>query len=423
MVASAGARLAEKAGADNTLGIDTRSVHTAAAKSRYRYELRRGVQGLLFRAGEAPKDQHRTCFCGRGIRDGQHGISVMRAAGGGRARYRGLTSCGDVWACPACASKIAGERRRELEHAMVAAHGRGLHAYLLTLTFPHDLGMSLDTMSGAFAKALQGFKNSRTYKGFMARHERLGQVRALEVKHGGNGWHPHVHELVFAAPGMLDDGRGIDALRAEWAKHLLKRGLGDPRKLSDMLAHGLDLRGGDDAAGYIAKYGHDERWGLSSEMTQAMRKVGGADRGAHYSPFELAALAKNGEVWAGELFLEYVAAFRGRRALTWTRGLRAALLGDDEGLTDEQLAALDDPEPDEEHVGHIDVDRYQEILARRLEGELIYLVSIWSGPMVQEDLDELVDGMISAYRRTSSGFLASVGHGLKRLVGLSGAPA
>ena len=403
-----------------SLGIDTKSIHAAEVK-RARYTLRRDVQRMVYVPSDGANGQHRVCFCGRGVRDGQAGISILRRAGGGGARYRGLTSCGDVWACPTCAAKIAEHRRAEMQRAMVAAHLRGSHAYLLTLTLPHDFGVGLDELMGPFSKALQRLKNSRAYKGFMANHARLGQVKALEVKHGGNGWHPHVHELVFAAPGMLEDTRGLDSIRAAWVAALLKVGIGSQAQVSDMLEHALDLRGGDQAAEYIAKFGHDTRWGMSSEITQWMKKTGGV-RGGHYSPFELAALGAAGDGQARALFLEYIQAFKGRRAMTWTRGLRALLLGEDE-LTDEQVAQLDAPLPEEEHVGNIDIDRYQEIVARRMEGDLLYHVSIWIGPMTQSDLDELVDGWIAARRRIASGFIASIGHGMKRVLDLAGAHA
>jgi hypothetical protein len=415
-----------------SLGTDTTSIHTRRAlkdeitraenqaeATRRRYGLRRTVQGLLFQRDRDGTDgQHRTCFCGRGVRSGQAAVSVM-VTNGGKARYKGLTSCGDVWACPSCAAKIAGERRKELERAMVAAHLKGLQGYLLTLTFPHDFGMALAGLGEAFAKALQGFQNSRAFKGFVARHGSIGRVKGLEVKHGANGWHPHVHVLVFARPGLLEDVRGLDALRAEWVKHLLKRGLGAPEQRSDMIAHALDLRGGDDAAAYIAKYGHDERWGLSSEMTSGLHKVG-TDAQGHHTPFQLAALAGQGEAWAGALFREYVQAMKGRRALTWTKGLRRALLDSEDEATDEALAALDEPAPEEHHVGYIGLERFQEILARRLEGDLLYSIATWHGIPSQADLDELVDGMISAHPRRASGFLAQVGAGVRRLVGMVG---
>lgn len=395
------------------LGIDTKSIHSAEVK-RARYTMRRSIQRMTYAPAEGANGQHRVCACGRGVRDGQAGISILRRAGGGGARYRGLTACGDVWACPVCAAKISEVRRRELQKAIVVANLRGSHAYLLTLTLPHEFGVDLGALMGPFAKALQRLKNSRGYKAFMERHGRLGQIKALEVKHGPNGWHPHVHELVIAAPGLLEDTRGLDDLRAAWVASLLKSGIGDTSKVSDMLAHALDLRGGDDAAAYVAKYGHEERWGMASEMTQWMKKTGGV-RGDHFTPFELAAMGAAGDAHARRLFAEYLEAFKGRRAMTWTRGLRARLL-DDEELTDEQAAALDDPMPDEEHVGHIDLDRYQEIVARKREGDLLYHVSIWTGPMGQADLDELIDGWIDAGPRLSSGAMFTVGHGLRRLI-------
>lgn len=412
-----------------TLGIDTTSIHTAKTESirkatwqaeaiRRRFGLRRTVQGLLFDKDRKGGDgQHRTCFCGRGVREGQGFVGVYRAANG-KARYKGLTACGDVWACPSCAAKIAGERRKELEAALVSGQIRGFNGYLLTLTFPHERGMSLDELAGAFSKALASFKNSRTYQRFMERHGRLGQIKALEVKHGGNGWHPHVHELVLAKPGLLEDTRGLDELKQAWVKALIKNGLGDSSKASDMLAHALDFRGGDDAAAYIAKYGHDERWGMSSEMTEGMKKVG-TDPAGHHTPFQLAEMAGQGDSEAAALFAEYARAMKGRRAITWTRGLKKELLGEDD-LTDEALAALDEPAPEEEFVGHVAIDRYQEILARRLEGDLLYHVATWMGEMTQEHLDQVVDDLIGAYRRRSSGFLTQVGRGVKKLIGLAG---
>lgn len=411
-----------------TLGIDTTSIHTGTAQDsrnthfqaeamRRRFGLRRTAQNLLFdRTRNGAEGQHRTCFCGRGIREGQGFVSVYRAAG--KARYKGLTACGDVWACPSCAAKIAGERRKDLERALVAANLDGKHGYLLTLTFPHEYGMSLEDLNGRFAKALASFKNSRGYKGFMEDHGRLGQIKALEVKHGGNGWHPHVHELVFADRGLLEDVRGLDRLKQAWVKALLKQGLGDPAKASDMLSHALDFRGGDDAAAYIAKFGHDERWGMSSEMTEGLKKIC-TDRNGHHTPFELLDLAQSGEGWAAVLYREYVAAMKGKRAITWTRGLRLKLLGETDEATDEALALLDDEKPDEEFIGQIDIDRYQEVLARCKEGDLLYLVATWKGELGQDILDELVDTLIERNRRRSSGFLASVGHGVKKLIGVA----
>lgn len=395
------------------MSSDTKSVHTPKVQ-KVRYELRRQGQGLLYVPGLSAQEQHRACFCGRGVRDGQMGVGIHRQVGGGTARYQGLTGCGDLWACPVCAAKIAGERRKDLERAMVAAHLDGYHGYLLTLTFPHEAGMELADVLGSFTKAMQGFQNGRSFKGFMERHGSIGRIKGLEVTHGGNGWHPHAHILVFARPGLLEDVRGLDGLRDAWCKALLKRGLGSRDKLSDMLAHALDFRGGDDAAAYIAKFGHDEQWGLSSEMTAGIKKLG--ESHGHHTPFQLLALSSLGHAWAGELFVEYVTAFRGKRALTWTPGLRRALLGDTDDVTDEALANLDEPAPEEEFVGSLTVERYQDILARCMEGELLYLIGTSVFPVGQAELDDLVDGLIAHMPRRRSGFIGRARRGVGRVL-------
>lgn len=404
-----------------TLGIEPDTVHrqrAVAGANLSRSTLRRQVAGLLHDRKYAAEGQHRVCFCMRTVREGQAGVNVYRTVTG-KSRYTGLIPCGDVWTCPECAAKIAAKRAAELERALVIANLAGHHAYLLTLTFPHEHGISLADLLGPFAKALQTFKNSKGYKGFMLRHRRLGQVKALEVKHGGYGWHPHVHELIFAAPGMLEDTRSLDALRRAWVDALLKWGLGERRNRSDMLAHAFDLRGGNDAAAYIAKYGHDERWGMSHELAAPLAKAE-TDPMGHHTPFQLAALGAAGEVWAADLFREYVAAMKGKRAMTWTRGLRKALFGIDNEETDEALAKLDEPMPEEKFVGMVSVEDFQELLARRKEGDLLYIVGTWIGDMSEADLAEVVEGLISSSKRRSSGFLAQIGYGLKKLVGLPG---
>lgn len=402
----------------NTKTEAAQAAGTAEA-GRRRYTLRRTAQGLLFdRERQGAEGQHRTCFCGRGVREGQGFVNVYRTATG-KARYAGLWACGDVWACPHCAAKIAGERRKELEKALVSAHLHGLQGYLLTLTFPHDLGMSLDDLLGPFMKALAGLKNSRTWKGMSERHGRLGQIKAMEVKHGGNGWHPHVHELLIARPGVLEDVRLIDALKSEWVKQLLKHGLGDGAQRSDMLAHALDLRGGDDAAAYIAKYGHDERWGISSEMTEGMKKIG-QDAQGHHTPFELLDMASRGNGLAAALFREYAAAMKGKRAMTWTRGLRKALLDCEDEATDEALAALDEPAPEEQYVVSLTVDLFQELLTRRLEADYLYHVATWIGELSEENALAIAHDLIAGRPKVARGWLAQSGRGVKKLIGQEG---
>ena len=91
----------------------------------------------------------------------------------------------------------AGQRRKELDLAVTAWVKHGGRVELLTLTFPHEADMPLAELMPKFAKALQSFKNSKRYKAITKTAGRAGNIRSLETTWGANGWHPHVHELVF----------------------------------------------------------------------------------------------------------------------------------------------------------------------------------------------------------------------------------
>lgn len=353
---------------------------------RGRFELLRVAQRILYTRGASK--QARTCWCHRSITTKFGRVGVYRQQNGGGARFSGVSTCGAVWTCPVCAAKIAEHRRRELSAAMVKALGMSLHAYLLTLTFPHSLEDQLSSLLERQAKALQSFKNSRRYKNFMKAHGRAGSVRSLEVTYGVNAWHPHTHDLIFALPGALEERAGLRRLRGAWLRSCFKAGLIKPdgtlSPFRNFWKHSLDLRGGERAAEYIAKYGRDERWGASSEMTAAHAKVGirRAIYGdaMHFTPFQLLEWAKNGDGDAAALFREYAEAFEGKRMLSWSPKLKKTL-GVDE-LTDEELAGGVDadgkpiaPLEPEQFVATLERDQYGVLLARNALGEFLEFVA------------------------------------------------
>lgn len=319
----------------------------------------------------------------------------MRSTNGTNARFGGVVQCKAVWTCPVCAARIANVRREELEAAVLAWHGLddANRVYLLTLTFPHEAGADLALMLGQFARALGMFKRSKIYDRVMSKERRQGSVRSLESTIGEHGWHPHTHDLVFAKAGLFAghriDERGrilhadIDRLKGKWALCLVKHGLCDARKISDVLEHGLDVRGGDYAAEYIAKFGREQRWGLSREATMHVAKTGSDNKGAH--PFQLLEWAEAGDGRAHEQFREYAAAFRGKRMLAWSRGLRALLLGADE-IDD---ADLDEKLPDEECIGTVTREQLSMLIARRsMQAFLVYVATCCSKETGQDDIEE-----------------------------------
>lgn len=390
-----------KSGGGSTLGIDTKSLHRGQPKKRdrsalgdkqMRYSLQRMAQGLLF-DHEADK-QKRVCNCCRSTNGGK--VDVFRTVDRENARLGGVIKCGSVWHCPVCSGVITEERRGEVQAGLNAWTKQGGSTYLMTLTFPHRIEQSLAEVLPLYAKAEQRFKNSKAYKAARELGEWAGTIRGLEVTFGQNGWHPHTHVLIFGHDGMLDDNRTIDALQSAWISALIKTGLAENSQLNDMMRHAFDLQGGDYAAEYIAKFGHEPKlvstWGAAREVTKGHSKIGMSNIGGnnHATPFMLLAWAEQGDREAGARFIEYAEAFEGRRMLTWSPGLKTRLLNTDDERTDEEIAAAESM-PDEELVATLDGEQWKLVLSRNARGELLLFAAKNGAEGVAALLEDLAE--------------------------------
>lgn len=365
-----------------------------------KYALTRRAGAILFVPAKLAHEQHRTCWCHRGVANAADNVTVYRTVNGDSARMHGVTTCKSVWTCPTCSARICAVRQAELSQGMKNWVAQGGYTWLMTLTFPHEKGEALGQLLPAFAKATTHFKNSKTYKRILAKGVRKGSVSSLEVTLGEkSGWHPHRHDLVFSTPdtfGEVTEGekgrlssRLIDELKEQWYMSLRKAGLCEPHEMSDVLAHGLDIRGGQYAAEYIAKFGKEQKWGLSREVTMHAAKVGTDNKGAH--PFQLLAWAEEGDGLAVAQFREYAEAFEGKRMLTWSRGLKKELTGLDD-TTDEQAA--EQVLPEEAAVGTIDSEALSVLQSRRLLANFLEFVATYCADpaTAQADIDAYLEG-------------------------------
>lgn len=364
-------------------------------KRLLRWELQLSARQLL-------GTSHRIGVCHRVpstfVAEGQTpGVKVYRREDSA-TYYRGLMICANVWACPVCSAKIAERRRAELDQALTAHQANGGGVYHMLLTLPHTrrdapgplVAMLLDT----FRRLCSGkYSLSALVPGF------VGFVRALEVTFGDNGWHPHLHVLVFTQEALTDDQLALVHLKvfSKWEARVMKvTGKQASRK-------GFSFASADrgtkdvhlDAAGdYVAKFGTDKElediviqrrvWGAADELTRSHLKDKG--RGGR-SPWKLLADFADGDKHAGMLWKEFVAAFKGRSQLQWSRGLRA-VLGLDQEQDDEQAAAAVDAQ--DMLMARITVDDWKIILDNKLRGIVLEVLrnGTWSD----------VDQMISRYR-------------------------
>lgn len=393
--------------ASNNLGISGKSTNReqnqqvtgvySPIEGRFvKYALTRRSGTILYDPAKEIGEQHRTVWCHRGVANSSESVTVYRTLDGESARMHGVTTCKSVWTCPTCSAKICAVRQAELAEGMRNWIAQGGYVFLMTATFPHDREDVLAENLAKFTKAKGYFKNSKTYKRILSKGVRKGSVTSLEVTRGErSGWHPHQHDLVFCKPDAFGDtkqgeqgklaSRLIDELKEAWYIALRKAGLAEQNEMSDVLAHGLDVRGGQYAAEYIAKFGKDQKWGLSREVTMHAAKVGSDAKGAH--PFQLLAWAEEGDTDAVAQFREYAEAFEGKRMLSWSRGLKKELTGTDE-TSDEEAA--DQAMPEESIAGRIDGEALSILQSRRLlPNFLAYVATYCSDPATaQADIDE-----------------------------------
>ena len=201
-----------------------------------------------------------------------------------KAFYQGLYVCARVWHCPVCAAKISERRRVELKAALHEAGARGMRAHFVTLTVPHGVGDNLQELLGRLSDALKRLScGKHAIKGTIERDlpgEVLhGYIRALEVTHGQNGFHPHFHLILFTSKGV--DPLFLEgAYRAAWQRACRLAGLPVPS-----WEHGVTVQDGSKAGEYASK------WGLEDEMTKAHMKQTrrkGLPLGACCGPFLMA---------------------------------------------------------------------------------------------------------------------------------------
>lgn len=261
---------------------------------------------------------YRVCDCLRNSQSVTHGVSIVSTAGQDRARFKGLQSCGSVWHCPVCSSRISEYRSNELRFMLDMWQQSGKGVIFVTNTIRHkfddDLRLLLDSLFGV---VWHRYATHSAYKKLRKELGYLGRVRAVEVTYGKNGWHPHIHEiwLIEKQPSASQLKQIERKLYKVWNTTLTNAGM-----MSVSEKHGLTVQHGTNAADYVAKFGRMPKWDLNSEMTKSHLKRG---KTSSSTPFDLLKKSLNGDKLAGSLFREYGIAFAGRRQLYFSTGLKA----------------------------------------------------------------------------------------------------
>lgn len=302
-----------------------------------------------------PSERVNNCLKKRISKD--KGVIVKYNSVTKHACYSNLQSCGSVWNCPVCAAKISEQRRSELKQGIARHRKNGGYVYLITLTNSHHYGDNLALLMSGQKKALKYLWSDRKTKEHFAAIGKIGHITASEVTHGKNGFHPHFHILLFS-----DREVDIKALQKfiakEWQHCCRKAKLKEPS-----LEHGCDITDGKFADRYVAK------WGLEEEMTKGHIKKG---REGGNTPFDLLRLSESGCERSGRLFQQYAAAYKGKRQLNWSNGLKKLLLVEE--VTDKEAAEMEDEESIEEQ--ELAQEIWRLILIYKKRGEVLKAIEL-----------------------------------------------
>ncbi len=348
--------------ADPKLGAE--ALKRIIDRRRMAQVLRRFNRGLLV----GDDDLCSIARCGNSL-----GSTIMlRQGSDGRVRPGGVATCKSVWGCLGCAA-----RRRALKSAMVKyyvdAHlGAGKGVSFASFTLAHYASDNLSELLEGLRKAFTDMRHLKVYLDTTQQHGVIGWIAALEITHGFNGWHPHLHVLFFheehldAEYGENAQLRG--ALYEAFARQI-DRHLG--RQVHQL--HGVDLvpvrvtsrTDGDDAlARYLGK--------IQLEMTRQDLKVGRSMQSR--SPWQIGLdAAKTGDAQDAARWVEYLRATKGRNVVT-----RGGGLVDHYGEpSDEQLDQLltNQEQPDDQaldsdegqDIASIDADIWTDLINHRID--------------------------------------------------------
>lgn len=240
-----------------------------------------------------------------------------------------------------CARSIRARHARELVRVAQAHREAGGRVYFMTLTLRHGYGDALRPLRRGLTDAWRRLVRGAPWQRWADEVGWVGYARSIDITHGVNGWHPHLHALAFTRHAMTAaDAR---ALAERWRAVVIAE-LGAahapdvdtvtsaPSERVVLATPGLRVdrcHAGDREATYLAKLGLEvagpgktggrTQWAV---LADAVREV------------ELATADRDGSVDVERLGRErgdwtnvwrwraYARAMRGARCLTWSRRLR-----------------------------------------------------------------------------------------------------
>jgi len=199
---------------------------------------------------------------------------------------------------------------------------------MFTLTLPHRVGMSLDVLYEVVGKGWRGVIGGRPWKRMKESFGIEGYIKSQETTVGLNGWHPHLHVLLFLKRPLLQEEREQleSVLFNSWANHVERNGLAFPKR---SLFYLEPVEDAEAASRYLAKCDEDNLRKMGLEMARHDLKGGQVNESRsreQRTPFQiLSDFFEYGDSKDLALWHEYEQAAKGKHSISWSRGLKKAL--------------------------------------------------------------------------------------------------
>lgn len=274
--------------------LENITVNAANLRKRDLYKMRDLSAGVL-------KD-HRVCICGKRLLKNETDVNVIKNIHD-KIHFSNLMKCGSIWVCPVCNYKIGTVRRIEIEGIITNARTEGKEIYHQTFTIRHHKGQSLKSLLKLMQDEWRKIGKARLYKEFF---KTVKYVRAMEITHGKNGFHPHYHFLFIC--DKLDREK-LNDLISQWCK---QTGATSENCVLKQCNSKQDIEE------YITKFE------IKHEMTNSQNKTSGSTFWGLLEDPE-----KN-----KDLIQEYAEATKKQRSFTCSKGLRIK--------TDEEIIEMSD---------------------------------------------------------------------------------
>ena len=298
-------------------------------------------------------------LCGSRLIGGDNGEVTIFTNGENRTLFTGIACCHSAWACPNCTAKVLALKGANIACLIEArAKWEKKFAFMVTFTLPHTDEMSckeayemlrsawrMFSRDGNLARNSQG-KALGAYGQFRGTLKITNILRVFEFTWGENGWHPHIHALMWAPKESFEhiaDWEG--KLSARWwhcAKFCYRKGLheqNDPeadakaeklyseQKYIDCQLNGhkpVFISKDKNGKARIEQSSHYMTgWAADREVTGEAYKS--SKFAGHYTPFQILNAAYHAQTPEQqydllELFCEYAEATRGTKRFCFTPG-------------------------------------------------------------------------------------------------------